>query len=681
VSERSLGRGHQRARELAALRADEALSPNDEAWLADHLEYCDACAEVAAEYDAQHDLFAGLRAFQPEPPRELWARTFAAIDAERTRSASPGPRRISGAPRAPRHLPFAPIVALAMIVTVVGVGLLSSHGLVPGGVAGPTPIALAEAADIQVIARDSAGNIRILTRAVDQVCPVGTTSCGVQPTFAVTAVTGVASATNLSGTLSPTGAQMVLVSHDADGGVYVVPVSPATNAAPAESSSPSTSASATTAISAAVVSPSAPAPPSPSASSEPASSVPDASPSQPGTSASSAAPPSATEPPAASEGPESPPVDQSSQRSSAPPDSSAPVSTASPLEVSPPLASQDSWWPPIPPTLGSAEPSSSPTTDMTPPPETAVQIASGVTVVGQPIYAPDGLRLAFAATPSDGSAGPDIYVWDGGDGQAIAITSDHGSWLAGWTANGILVSRVTGGIPFTYLLDPATGSATPVGAPATWLPAVSPDGSMAAWWSGSLKLAADGVSWVPDVGNLVLGAWPSTVNATPQILSMGPLASWQVRWADDFSSLAVWTDAQGSQAVQSSQGVGGSAVAVGSPVAPTSTVAEASPLTSLGQFAQGSPIASSDQVSQGGVVAQGGRLSLYRVMAPFRYVDLANPLLDAVPASPDFSLRTGRLAWTAPSPEPPQVVQVLAWSGDAIGRLEVQSDGSGAVIP
>ena len=149
---------------------------------------------------------------------------------------------------------------------------------------------------------------------------------------------------------------------------------------------------------------------------------------------------------------------------------------------------------------GSDEFSSVPSIDATPAPDAAIKIATGVIVVGTPIYAPDGMQLAFSARPSDGSAGPDIYVWTAGDAEARAITFDHDTWLAAWTASGILVSRVTNGIPSTYLIDPIMGAATPVGAPGTWLPSVSPGGSTAAWWSGSVKLAADGISWVPDSG-------------------------------------------------------------------------------------------------------------------------------------------------------------------------------------
>jgi hypothetical protein len=625
VSAGLTGRGHERARNLAAIRADERLTPDDAAWLADHLEYCDACAAVAADYDAQHDLFADLRAFTPAAPRDLWARTSAAIEAERGRTASQGGwRRLLGAPREQGRLPLAPVVAVVAVVMVVGAGLLNGGLLLPGGAPGPTPIAVTAAADIQVITRDSAGNLQIIRQPVAQVCPVGTSSCGVQPTFAVTAVTGVGSAADLQGALSPTGGQMVVVTRDVGGeGVYVIPVkSAATPAATAASTPPALSAPATTAPAAtspaiSTTPPSASASPStPAASPTPAS----ASPSESGEPATSTppAPPSPSDTDVASPSPSESPSDQVPSSAAATSPSAPPSDEASPEPTDasePPQASTEP--PPTPTPLPSIE--------VTPAPDAAIKIASGVTVVGVPLYAPDGAHLAFAAMPSDGSAGPDIYIWAVGDKRAQAITSDHDTWLAGWTAEGILVSRVADGSPATYLLDPASGSATPVGAAGTWLPVVSPDGSTAAWWSGSVKLAADGVTWVPATGKLVLGAWPDRTGATTQLLARGPLDGWRVRWSDNGNALAVWTDGQGN--------------------------------------------------------GRDGQLSLYPVGPSATSVDLANPILDAASANPDFSLRTGRLAWTTPSQGSPQVVQVLAWSGKAVGRFQVQADGSSTVIP
>ena len=613
---------HQRARQLAAARVDELLPPGDEAWLAEHLEGCASCAAVAAEYDAQHDLFGALRGATPQPPRDLWARTAAVIDAERHHARFGRWRRLRGSPGRSTRLPVAPVVAMLAVVVIVGAGLLNSRSAGPGGtVAAATPIAIKGAADLQVLSLDSAGNLQLLSRRVDEVCPTGVTECGVSPTFAVTAVSAFGSATDLLGAISPSGRQMVVVRRDPGSqGVYVVPVKQAAasatttpsaaETATATASQPSTSPTSTN------ESPSASASPSPSAS---AASATPASPTA-GTASPSASPstspepsPTATGSPTTSGAPGTPSASPSEGLTPPPSDGSI---AASPSGGSGPALSSGS--PPL---------TAVPSVEVSPAPDTAIKIASGVTVVGAPVYSPDGSRLAFAAMPSDGSSGPDIYLWAMGDAAAQMITSDHGSWLAGWTDQGILMSRVHDGVPTTYRVDPATGLATAIGAPGTWLPSVSPTGTTAAWWSGTVKLAADGVTWVPDRGQLVLGAWPSTdaAPAASHVLARGPLGAWQVRWDDTGTVVAVWED----------QGNG-----------------------------------------------QSGRLTLYGVDAATGAPDLANPMLDATRANPDFSLRAGRLAWTTPDQSGPQTVEVLAWSGKTVyPTMELPADGSGPVVP
>jgi len=97
--------GHQRARDLAAERLGGPLQPGDGAWLDEHLAGCAACRSVAAAYEADRAALRGLRDLRPEPPRDLWARTSAAIEREsaarggtarRTSSRRSGPRPALG---------------------------------------------------------------------------------------------------------------------------------------------------------------------------------------------------------------------------------------------------------------------------------------------------------------------------------------------------------------------------------------------------------------------------------------------------------------------------------------------------------------------------------------------------------------------------------------------------------
>ncbi len=639
---------HERARELAAARIDELLPPSNEAWLADHLERCAPCAAVAAEYDAHHDLFSALREATPQPPRDLWARTAATLDAERSRGRVGRWRRLRGSPGRSTRLALAPVVATVAVVVVVGAGLLNGRPTVPGGTTGAaaTPILIKGAADLQVLSLDSAGNLQLLSRRVDEVCPTGVTECGVSPTFAVTAVSAFGSAADLVGAMSPSGSQMVVVRRDPGSqGVYVVPVkpaaTPATSSHPARSPHEASSAGASASASASL------------ASAPPASPL--AGSAWPSTSAAV----SADDSPAVAESPVPPdgPVTASASDGLTPPPSDGSVG-ASPSEGIEPGSSSSS-----------PEPTVGPSVEVSPAPNSAIKIASDVTVVGAPTYSPDGTRLAFSAMPSDASAGPDIYVWAVGDTVAQAITTDHDSWLAGWTDAGILVSRVDNGLPTTYQLDPATDLATAIGAPGTWLPSVSPTGTAAGWWSGTVKLAPDGVTWVPDAGRLVLGAWPST-DAAPissQVLAEGPIDAWQVRWDNTGAVVAVW-EGQGSQ----SQG----GEAQGS---------EAPGSQSQGSQSQGSQSQGSEAQGSGAPSSQPnepiGRLTLYSVDQITGAPDLANPMLNATPANPDFSLRAGRLAWTTPDQGLPQTVEVLAWSGKTVyPTMQLPADGSGTVV-
>src|SRR5436190_10488613 len=112
---------HDRARSLAARRLDEPLEPGDATWLADHLAGCAACRSVAAAYEADRLQLRGLRDQTPEPPRDLWARTAAAI--ERESAAHGGARRTTGGPR--RGPALGILASMAVIAVVIGATVLS----------------------------------------------------------------------------------------------------------------------------------------------------------------------------------------------------------------------------------------------------------------------------------------------------------------------------------------------------------------------------------------------------------------------------------------------------------------------------------------------------------------------------------------------------------------------------
>ena len=548
---------HDRARELAAARPDGFLTAAESAWLDAHLAGCASCAAIAAELDAQRGLFAAARGVYPTPPRDLWARTSAAIEADGRVRARPGRSRRTGPIRL-GGWSLAPIAGVVVIAIAVGAGLLSGLPR-PGttGVGGPdaTPFPL-EAGVVRVLSHGVDGSLELRRQVVSEVCPVAASTCTVSPMSEVTQTERLAAASAWDAIISPSNDQLVVVEKgDGARGVYVVPLrdTTATSTPKPAHTSPATTTPPATATPAGTASPDA----TPSAEVTPAP-----------TEAPESAPPS--EPAAASKSPEAQP---------------------------------------------------SPTIEVTPRTDGAIEIASDVRIVGNnAAYSADGRRFAFSAAPADGSTGPDVYVWRAGDGKAVAITDDQASLFAGWLGKDLLVSRLEKDGPRTYVVG-LDGSQALAHDGTMWRPTVSPDGRTAVWWDGSVKDSADGQVWVPGGGSLVLESWPD--GGTRQVLAEDGITDWEVRWDDTGTVLAIWTTTD----------------------------------------SPGKP----------------GTLSLYAVDPKTGRADLKHPRLDAEPAFDGFSLRTGRLTWSAPSDDD-TTVQVLAWSGDKVGRIRIlTSDGTTVV--
>ena len=561
---------HDHARSLAALRLDETLEPVDAAWLDGHLASCADCAAVAAAYDADRLAFRVLRDAPLVPPRDLWARTAASLDAgSGARARVGGPRRTAGRPSGL----VASLAGLAVVALVMGSGLFDGTPIAPQptGSAGvpPTPIALA-AGDVSVLSMSADGGLQIQTRRVSEVCPAVAGECSVDPSFEVAHFAGIGGSDSLDAIISPNRKSLVLVQRGTSGsdGVFVVPVRPAPSALPTSS--------------AILAVPVTPDPTAGASAVETASAGPTESASSPEGSPSEMP----------SEVPESPMAPTRS-----------PSATPEPTpEVDP-----------------------SPVVAVTPVPGGALEIASDVVVVGNvSSYNADGTRFAFTARPADGSAGPDVYVWNTDDTVARAVTTDHQSVLAGWDGRQLLVSRIVDGTPRTFGMNARTGELLAEHGREAWLPTVAPSGDRAAWWDGSVKLADDGVSWSPDEGRLVVGSWPDPAGRE-QVLAKGNVPNWQVRWAPDGSAVALWTaDKRRSRT---------------------------------------------------------GLLDLYAVDPETGRVMLDAPLREGIAADEGFSLEPGQLAWSAPGKGGDRTVQVLAFEGDTVlGVLELSADGGATVI-
>jgi putative zinc finger protein len=473
---------HDRARSALSDQLDGELDDAETAWLDEHLAGCPDCRATADAYAAQRFELRALRDRAPIPPRDLWARTAAAIEAEaggRSRSVGWAPRRLILVPSA--------LIATALVVAVA-VGTLTSSQLVPHGgsspgssqevavassasrtpgdvAAGPTPIPLVK--DVEYLARDAQGNFKINVKKVSQVCPEGSTGpCDTTAPVEETTVTVDQNAQAVFG--------------DADKQRLIVV------------SSPTTDDSGT--ISVVAIAEGSPAP-----SSEPSAT--------PTSSASPATTPSVE------------PSDEAhSIEPSSPPPSATPTVSATPT--------------------GSI--------DVTPPGGGTIQIAHGVVLVGQTAaYSTSGAWFAFTARPIDATSGPDIYVWRVGSPTARKVTADGRSVFGSWAGDLVVGSSAaddqtgtaTSGIrPEAFLLDPETGARS--GLPQTgaaWRPVVDPEGRKAVYWSGTLRTVG-GPGFAPDAGRLVLGDWAVT-SATASASPNGSAAPHASGSADASSSL------------------------------------------------------------------------------------------------------------------------------------------------
>jgi hypothetical protein len=185
-----------------------------------------------------------------------------------------------------------------------------------------------------------------------------------------------------------------------------------------------------------------------------------------------------------------------------------PQSSSSPLDSSPTPPASLIVASLLPSATGSAAPAS-------PTELFASTILDNVYGVGAaPAWSADGQQLAFSAMPSDGSFGPDIYVWNVGDKRARPITNDHRSYFASWSGSAIVVSRVGHAdadlatdrpVLTTVAINLATHQQRTVGGPALWLPQVDPTGSLAVGWYG--QLAWQGRQVVPLYGALYVIDW------------------------------------------------------------------------------------------------------------------------------------------------------------------------------
>ncbi|HYK94442.1 MAG TPA: hypothetical protein VE011_01050 [Candidatus Dormibacteraeota bacterium] len=584
---------HDRAHALISNELLEPLSEAEAGWLAGHLGGCPDCRRDRDAYLADRALVRSLRDHAPEPPRDLWARTSAALD----REARNRPAR-STEDRTPRRFPLAPAAGVLVLLVVIGAAF--APRLVPPTITAlgtsspqttadagqPTPFLVA-AAPVGWVRQTRDGSWELVISDVQAVCPHAQSGCqslGEDVHGRPVALSNPPASVSIS----PDEHHLVVESLGqgaAPNKILVVPVPAPTPAATPEV--PATVA--------------------------PQSGVPETAPTSPS---------------------------------------------------------------PIPSSTIAAG---------------VIEIASGVTVVGDTAYSDDGKWLAFSARPANGSAGPDLYLWHVGDPVALPVTTDHQTYFSAWFGNQVLASRVgvaaaplasndpqaTGdlssaaplpaasadisasadapsaapaivGHPSSFLLDPSTLTRSEITQPDVWLPVVDPTGRFVAFWSGTLTASPDGRDWRPGEGHLVLDGWSTGVAPAPS-------AS-----ADAASSTAATTSAATTPAATTPP-VG----PIGSPV----TIVEGRAATFSSKFdPTGTRLAIWVADDHDPTV---GRLYLQVLDPTTGAVDQTIAPLPGVPALRRFSIEEGRLAWVSPPGQDGQdsSVQVLGWSHDNFGEV------------
>ena len=443
------------------------------------------------------------------------------------------------------------------------------------------------AGDVKWFGKDPDGRLAYNAAAIHKVCPVDSvSSCANVDNSVADRLPLSSSPKSIIG--SPTRQQAVVVSDDGAGGQQITVLS-----LPVATPTPTAS----------VARSSAPVTPQPTA--------PTAAPTQIATPTVTPTDPSATD------------------STESPPASASPSATATPSDE--PTATPE----PSASAVPTAAPTSTPV--LTPEPTVArnLAIANDITVVGEgAAFSADGEWFAFTARPTDGSRGPDVYVWHVGDKTAHRLTEDGATYFASWTGDTIVASRgqavgdsvdpsaapsAAETTAETVVIDPSGGAEQPAGD--LWRPVVDPTSAHAVGWTGTVTNAPDGVSVAPSDGRLELRRWSkdhgaSSGSGAAQIVAKGPVTDFDVRWDESGTWFAVWVaDPSGTEV---------------------------------------------------------GRLSLFHVDAKTGLLDQPDGAPSGVAALPGFSIGQGRLAWATPPGQGGEGsrVQIVAWANDGVGTVE-----------
>lgn len=683
---------HGQARAWISERLDAPLGSVREAALEAHLAACPDCRRTEAEYRANRAALRRLSA--PVAPRDLAARTCAALEVEARRVGTPRAAPVLQA-RGARRSGGVAIGSLLTVALVAIVGVLLAAPviqIIPGPKVGATPFTIAPVNLAYVGIEDQV--VRLYHTRLDLACPPDSVSC---PVFGpqedqVVNLPVIAAVSGL--TFNPADTRAAIAARSGVGATttfYVVSLSGALPPSAGSSAGPPAWAAspAATGLASAATRASATAGPT-------------RTPLVAGTKGSTATPR-----PSASTRPE-----KTARTAGAgiPRPVRSPASDARVGEVPVPAraavgqasAALPSGAPALPsgePALPSGEPaftssastlpSNSPAMTTLPTVEAQAILQDVVPTGASAAWSADGTTLAFSAMPADGSYGSDIYVWHPGDAYALALTMDHASTFASWAGNRIVGSTLAPTpadpsvlVPQSFVLDPATGARRAIEGAALWLPSVDPTGRYVVAWSGTLATA--GMISVPRQGQLVFAPWSSldpfglTAPGTVPGPSTVPIGTSPTAQPTDTPAGNPRDTSTTTATTVPPELSSGASAATGPAVALQALVpvdASAEPLAPQLKdwVVNWSPDGSAFAVWEGTAVGVTiGRLSLHAVDSTTAGLDGGSLLLGPVAACRAFSIGLDRLAWaTPPDAQGLSELRVLLWG--SFGRGEMQS--------
>jgi hypothetical protein len=617
--------GHDRARMLMSDGLLVTLEPDDAAWLGRHLDGCAECGRDWKAFRADHRLLQNLRDAPPEPPRDLWAKTSAALDREAQRRGASATSRVAREQRRGgwRALPLG--AAASVVVLAVFIGSRIFNEGIPFTSAAPTTIVavlptpaptgldLPPAGPVAIFRETANGSWELVYKDVKEVCPPSHRRCVPTPSN-----DGEAQPIDLGEAptrVALSEGQLVIASDPTEGDpgrVLVVPV-----AGPGETPEP------------VVTNP----------------------PTSPPSSGESPSPPIATPAPT-------------------PPGA---IAIATDVRVVGDVAySADGRW-----LAFSAEPADGSTgPDLylwSPGQATATAVTSdhqtyfsswhGGAVLASRIEIPGEPTEPGASGNPEATAKPNATDKPGRGNQGggkprateaptAAPTATHGVPDSSGQPDGSGAPSVEGR-PLSFLLDPETLERTDLTRPDVWLPVLDPTGQVVVYWSGTLR-SDDGRTWALGIGELVLDRW-LTRDGEPGASATQPLRgpSASARPTPPFP-----------------------------PVGPAGSQAIVIPGVKATFEARFSPSGERLAIWIGEALDEEvGRLHLLVLDPETGEVADGSPL-QGEPALRRFSIDKGRLAWVTPRGQDGResIVQVLGWKGDDFGEIETEP-GSDLYLP